>query len=94
MSRSGATNAFVPLAGDVGFYGTPPIPQPAALTAPDGTVFTAADAAAVDLVWGAEESGVVANLRTRAAEQSVVITNLRTRLAELEARLRSLGLLP
>jgi hypothetical protein len=63
---------FVPANGDVGFYGTPPIPRPVGLTA--------ANAASLDLVYGADELAVLANVRTR--------------LDELENRLKALGLLP
>lgn len=65
----------------------------AALTAADATAFTAADGAVVDATYGAEESGVIANLRTRLAENETVTSNLRTRLAEIENRLQFLGLL-
>lgn len=54
-----------------GFFGVAPTTRPTALTA--------ANASAVDLVYGAEERDVV--------------NNLRIRLNELETRLRSLGLL-
>jgi hypothetical protein len=94
VSRSGASRAFVPLNGDVGFYGTPPIAKPAALSAANATVFTAADASALDLVYGAEELAVLGNARTRLAELTAVVDNLRTRQGQLEARLRSFGLLP
>lgn len=94
MSRSGASRAFVPLNGDVGFYGAPPIAKPAALSATDARAFTAADAAAIDVVFGAEEAGVLSNLRTRLAELTAVVENQRTRTTQLEARLRSFGLLP
>lgn len=57
--------------GKLGFYGTTAIVKPAALTA--------ADATTVDVVYGAEESGV--------------INNLRTRVNELESKLQALGLL-
>jgi hypothetical protein len=94
VSRSGARLAFVPLDGDVGFYGATPIAQPAVLTAADATVFTAADSAAIDLVYGAEEANVLANVRTRAAQHEAVLNNLRTRVDQLEDRLQALGLLP
>lgn len=55
----------------VGFFGTAAVTKPAALTA--------ADAAVVDAIYGAEEAGVVGNLRTR--------------VNELQARLQALGLL-
>lgn len=55
----------------VGFYNATPVTKPTALTA--------ADAAAVDVTYGAEEAGVIANLRTR--------------VNELETKLRALGLL-
>lgn len=57
--------------GKLGFYGTTAVTKPVALTA--------ADAATVDIVYGNEEAGVIANLRTR--------------LNELETKLQSLGLL-
>lgn len=43
------------------------------------TAMTAADAATVDAVYGAEEAGV--------------INNIRTRVNEIEAKLRSLGII-
>ena len=55
----------------VGFYGVTPITRP---TAP-----TAADAASVDATYGAEEAGV--------------INNMRIRIGELEGKLRNLGLI-
>ncbi len=76
-----------------GFYGAAPVVKPAALTATDTRTFTAADTALVDATYGAEEVGVINNLRTRLGESEAVVRNLRTRLAELEGRLRSLGLL-
>lgn len=78
----------------VGFYGNPGDVKPAALTAADARAFTAADAAVVDALYGAEEAGVITNLRTRLAENEAVTANLRTRLGELETRLRTLGVLP
>lgn len=57
--------------GKLGFYGTTAVTKPAALTA--------ADASTVDIIYGAEEAAVIANLRTR--------------VGELEAKLQSLGLL-
>lgn len=71
---SGALNAadFVPSNGPVGVFGKAPVAQQPALTA--------ADAAAIDITYGAEEAGVLGNLRTR--------------LNEVEARLRAYGFLP
>ena len=55
----------------LGFYNVTPVVQPTALTT--------ADAGTVDGTYGAEESAVIANLRTR--------------LGELETKLQALGLL-
>lgn len=66
-----ASNDLAHTGTKAGFFGTAAVVKPAALTA--------ADAAAVDAVYGAEEAGVIGNLRTR--------------VNELESRLRSLGLL-
>lgn len=57
--------------GKLGFFGTTAVTKPTALTA--------ADASTVDSTYGAEES--------------TVINNLRTRLNELETKLKALGLL-
>jgi hypothetical protein len=73
-TSGGQLNLPVKLAhagASAGFFGVAPVARPAALTA--------ADAAVVDGTYGAEEAGVIANLRTR--------------VNELEARLRSLGLI-
>ncbi|MFZ5850536.1 MAG: hypothetical protein ACOYY2_03965 [Actinomycetota bacterium] len=74
-TRNAARFAVLDDAGDVlDRQGRKMVARPAAPTTP-----TAADNAAVDGVYGAEEAGV--------------ITNLRTRVAELEAVLRAAGLI-
>lgn len=55
----------------VGFFGTAPTTKPTALTAADPTV--------IDSTYGADEEGV--------------LNNVRTRLGELETKLQALGLL-
>jgi len=78
----------------LGFWGTTPVDQPAALTAQSTTLtFTAATTADYAVAAPVQTSGYGFANGDEAQSTLIVVQNLQARLAEIEARLEECGLI-